>query len=79
MLTDVPYGMPASFVRKDLTHAGILSGIDTVVTSSEAGYRKPHVAPFIRLAEMLKATPSELVHIGNEENHRLPIERKAEA
>jgi FMN phosphatase YigB (HAD superfamily) len=67
VLTDVPYGMPASFVRKDLTRAGILSGIDTVVTSSEAGYRKPHVAPFIRLAEMLKATPSELVYIGNEE------------
>jgi len=64
VLTDVPYGMPKEFVLEDLQD--LTPYLNTVVTSVEAGYRKPHRAGFQLLAETLSIPISGLVYVGNE-------------
>lgn len=66
VLTDVPYGMPAEFVRQDLQRAGIDDLVDVVVTSVDVGYRKPHPAGFRAVAAALGVTAGRLLYVGNE-------------
>ena len=66
-LTDVPYGMPQPFVRRDLAAAGLEPLIKTVLTSVEVGFRKPDPAGFQKLAAELEVTPDQLWFVGNEE------------
>ena len=64
VLTDAPYGMPRNLVLEDLT--GLRSYLDAVVTSVEAGYRKPHVAGFQMLAAALGVPVRNMIYVGNE-------------
>ena len=48
ILTDVPYGMPRTFVQRDLDGAGISGLFDTLLTSVEVGVRKPETAGYRR-------------------------------
>jgi putative hydrolase of the HAD superfamily len=66
LLTDVPYGMPATFVRRDLRAAGIAEFFSAVLTSGDVGRRKPAAAGFVALAEQLGVAPEGLLFIGNE-------------
>ena len=66
VLTDVPYGMPASFVRRDLRAAGIADFLDAVLTSGEIGWRKPAADGFAALAARLGTTPEKMLFVGNE-------------
>lgn len=66
-LTDVPYGMPARFVRADLRECGVLDLLDACLTSVQAGYRKPHPAGFLKLCAALAVAPGEAIYVGNEE------------
>ena len=67
VLTDVPYGMPRSFVEQDLEAAGLSGDVDLLLTSVEAGWRKPSPQAFNALAEALGVPASELVYVGNEQ------------
>lgn len=66
VLTDVPYGMPRQFVERDLRDGGISGLIDVLLTSVDAGVRKPEAAGYIVLAERLGVAPSETLYVGNE-------------
>ncbi len=66
ILTDVPYGMPAAFVRADLRAVGIEDCFATVLTSVEVGWRKPSAAGFVLLAQRLGTTPERMLFVGNE-------------
>jgi putative hydrolase of the HAD superfamily len=66
VLTDVPYGMPMKFVRRDLDGAQISNLLDSVVTSAMVGLRKPEPAGYHVLASSLGVAPSEMLFVGNE-------------
>jgi putative hydrolase of the HAD superfamily len=66
VLTDVPYGMPRRLVLEDMDATGILGLVDDVVTSVDAGVRKPSPGGLAMLASRLKARPAEMVFVGNE-------------
>lgn len=65
ILTDVPYGMNRSLVLQDLER--IQAYVDVVVTSVDAGYRKPRSVGYIMLADQLGVSPSQMAYVGNEE------------
>ena len=50
ILTDVPYGMPRTFVQRDLDAAGISGFCAVLLTSVEVGVRKPEPAGYLALA-----------------------------
>jgi putative hydrolase of the HAD superfamily len=64
--TDVPYGMPSELVREDVAAAGLGDTFDELVTSVEAGFRKPSPVGLRRLAEKLECSPHEMFYVGNE-------------
>lgn len=66
VLTDVPYGMPSELVSQDLRRAGVDDLVDTVLTSVDVGYRKPHPAGFEAVAAALGVTTGRLLYVGNE-------------
>ena len=64
VLTDVPYGMPKELVLNDLK---LLNGfIDFIVTSVEAGYRKPSPHGLQLILNKFHSSASDAVFIGNE-------------
>jgi putative hydrolase of the HAD superfamily len=65
VLTDVPYGMAKRFVAQDV--APLRSYVNVVLTSVEAGHRKPHPSGYHSLASLLDIAPSEMIYVGNEE------------
>ena len=66
ILTDVPYGMPRTFVQRDLDGAGISGLFDVLLTSVEVGVRKPEPAGYLTLAARLGVHPREMLYVGNE-------------
>jgi putative hydrolase of the HAD superfamily len=66
VLTDVPYGMPMKFVRRDLDGAQIANLLDSIVTSAMVGLRKPEPAGYHALASSLGVAPNEMLFVGNE-------------
>ena len=66
VLTDVPYGMPRSFVVSDVSRAGLPIRDDRIITSSDVGFRKPHPAGFAALARRLDTSCARLMYVGNE-------------
>ena len=67
VLTDVPYGMSRELVIKDLKQAGLYSMIDVLITSVEAGFRKPHLHGYKKLSNSLGVNITDLIYVGNEE------------
>ena len=65
-LTDVPYGMPMRFVQRDLDGAQLANLLDTVITSTMVGVRKPEAAGYHALTVSLGVTPDEMLYVGNE-------------
>ncbi|WP_162551043.1 HAD family hydrolase [Paenibacillus tepidiphilus] len=64
ILTDVPYGMNREFIMRDV--APIREYVDVLVTSVEAGVRKPRPEGYLMLAEKLQSEPQQMMYIGNE-------------
>jgi putative hydrolase of the HAD superfamily len=64
--TDVPYGMPRELVLDDLGTAGLAGACDVLLTSRDAGFRKPAAVTLQRLAESLGCEAGEIIHVGNE-------------
>lgn len=65
ILTDVAYGMPNSYVLKDIEK--IKQYIDVVLTSVDVGYRKPMTNGYCDMAKKLDVFPNEMIYVGNEE------------
>jgi putative hydrolase of the HAD superfamily len=66
ILTDVAYGMPRTFVQRDISGAGITNLFDVLLTSVEVGVRKPEPAGYRELAKRLNVAPNQMLYIGNE-------------
>ncbi|MGC3958234.1 MAG: HAD family hydrolase [Verrucomicrobiota bacterium] len=66
ILTDVAYGMPRTFVQRDISGAGITNLFDVLLTSVEVGVRKPEPAGYRELAKRLNVEPNQMLYIGNE-------------
>jgi len=66
ILTDVAYGMPRTFVQRDISGAGITDLFDVLLTSVEVGMRKPEPAGYRELAKRLNVEPHQMLYIGNE-------------
>jgi putative hydrolase of the HAD superfamily len=66
VFTDVPYGMPKELVMEDLASAGLVGLIDEIVTSRDAGTRKPAPGALAHLGAKMKCSPREMVYVGNE-------------
>ncbi len=66
VLTDVPYGMPRILVEEDMSTAGVLELVDELVTSVDAGGRKPDCGGLEYLAFKLRTSPTEMIFVGNE-------------
>ncbi|WP_158606593.1 HAD family hydrolase [Paenibacillus ginsengarvi] len=64
ILTDVPYGMNKLFVMRDIEP--FRSFVDVIVTSVDAGFRKPRTEGFYQLANGLGTEPSRMMYVGNE-------------
>ncbi len=65
-LTDVPYGMPMKFVQRDLDGAHISDLLDSVITSTMVGFRKPDPSGYRALASALGVAADEMLYVGNE-------------
>lgn len=66
ILTDVAYGMPRTFVQRDISGAGITNLFNVLLTSVEVGVRKPEPTGYLELAKRLNIEPSQMLYIGNE-------------
>lgn len=66
-LSDVPYGMPRTFVENDLRLSGLAPLLDVVLTSVDVGERKPSPTGFHALATALNVPIAALWYVGNEE------------
>jgi len=66
VLTDVAYAMPRRLVSDDLATAGLGMLLDSTLTSSDVGFRKPEPHGFLALASRLDTPVRDLVFVGNE-------------
>lgn len=66
IFTDVPYGMPRELVIEDIKHVSIQKLFDAILTSRDAGFRKPAPATLKCLAEALSCELCEMIYVGNE-------------
>jgi putative hydrolase of the HAD superfamily len=66
ILTDVPYGMPRSFVSAELELTDLPIADARVITSVDVGRRKPHTEGFAALAAVLGVPCNRMTYVGNE-------------
>lgn len=66
VFTDVPYGMPRELVIQDLAVTALTEFIDDLVTSRDAGFRKPAPDALRAVADRLSCAPNEMTYVGNE-------------
>lgn len=66
IFTDVPYGMPRRLVLQDVRDAGLDGAFDVLLTSRDAGHRKPAAAALRALATALGCTAAEMAYVGDE-------------
>lgn len=66
VFTDVPYGMPRRLVLQDVRDAGLEGACDVLLTSRDAGHRKPAAAALRALADALGCTAADMAYVGDE-------------
>jgi putative hydrolase of the HAD superfamily len=66
VFTDVPYGMPHELVRQDVQAAGLEDLVDVLVTSTQAGFRKPDPRSLGFVLDRLGVAADSAVYVGNE-------------
>ena len=66
IVSNTPWGSPASAWRKELARHGLLQKFDAVVFCVDVGWRKPHRAPFDRALALLNIVPAEAVFVGDD-------------
>jgi HAD superfamily hydrolase (TIGR01509 family) len=58
---------PGELVRTNLARLGIAGYVDTLVTSVDAGFGKPHPAPYLLALAGLGLAPAEALFVGDRE------------
>lgn len=66
IVSNTPWGSPASAWRTELARHGLLDMVDAAVFCVDVGWRKPHRAPFDRALALLNVTPREAVFVGDD-------------
>ncbi len=67
IISDVGFS-PGRVLKVLLEREGLLDLFDSLVFSDEAGRSKPHWEVFERTAQLLRAHPAEIVHVGDLEH-----------
>ena len=66
IVSNTPWGSPASAWRTELARHGLLEAVDAVVFCVDVGWRKPHRAPFDRALALLDVAPEHAVFVGDD-------------
>ena len=66
IFTDVPYGMPRELVLEDVREAALDQLFDVLMTSRDAGFRKPSVETLQLMAGKFGCAAHEMAYVGNE-------------
>jgi putative hydrolase of the HAD superfamily len=66
IVSNTPWGSPASAWKAELARHGLLDHVDAVVFCVDVGWRKPHPAPFQRALAHLEVPASEAVFVGDD-------------
>jgi HAD superfamily hydrolase (TIGR01509 family) len=66
IVSNTPWGSPASAWRTELARHGLLECVDAVVFCVDVGFRKPHRAPFDRALAMLDVAPTDALFVGDD-------------
>ena len=66
IVSNTPWGSPASAWRSELARHGLLERVDAVVFCVDVGWRKPHRAPFERALALLDVGPTDAVFVGDD-------------
>jgi beta-phosphoglucomutase-like phosphatase (HAD superfamily) len=66
IVSNTPWGSPASAWRRELARHGLLDRVDAVVFCMDVGWRKPHRAPFDRALALLATSPADAVFVGDD-------------
>jgi len=66
IVSNTPWGSPASAWRMELARHGLLEIVDAVVFCVDVGWRKPHRAPFDRALALLDVAAGEAVFVGDD-------------
>lgn len=71
IVSNTPWGSPASAWRAELSLHGLLDKVDATVFCMDVGWRKPHRAPFDRALSLLDVAPADALFVGDD--HRWDI------
>ena len=71
IVSNTPWGSPASAWRAELSRHGLLDKVDATVFCMDVGWRKPHRAPFDRALSLLDVAPADALFVGDD--HRWDI------
>jgi putative hydrolase of the HAD superfamily len=66
IVSNAPWGSPASFWRDELQRHGLLHRVDAVVFCVDVGFRKPHEAPIRRALDLLNVSPKSTYFVGDD-------------
>ena len=66
IVSNTPWGSPASAWREELARHGLLDKVDATVFCMDVGWRKPHRAPFDRALSLLEVAPGEALFVGDD-------------
>lgn len=66
IVSNTPWGSPATAWRRELARLGLLDEVDTTVFCVDVGWRKPHPAPFERALQVLSVARSEAIFVGDD-------------
>ena len=71
IVSNTPWGSPASAWREELMRHGLLERVDATVFCMDVGWRKPHRAPFDRALSLLDVAAAEAIFVGDD--HRWDV------
>lgn len=66
IVSNTPWGSPADLWRDELRRHALLDRVDAAVFCVEAGWRKPHAAPFEQALGLLGVAANEAAFVGDE-------------
>lgn len=66
IVSNTPWGSPASEWRRELARHGLLDRVDATVFCVDVGWRKPHRAPFDRALSLLDVAPADTLFVGDD-------------
>ena len=66
IVSNTPWGSPASAWRAELARHGLLDAVDATVFCADVGYRKPHSAPIEHALKLMGVRAEDAVFVGDD-------------